>query len=89
MDLFTFSGLNAQNERFFSTFALVILLERGPTVFRYSIKLPHTKKSVINGGCQLTLIEAWALAVFGNITLGCGNPDGIELFIKGASRLFP
>ena len=51
-------------------------------------QITTNKISVINGGCQLTPSGAWALAVFGNITLGCGNPDGIELFIKSASRLF-
>lgn len=51
-----FPWIVAQNERFLCNFVAErrILLEREPTVFRYSIKLPHTTKSVINEGCLLT-----------------------------------
>jgi len=61
---------------------------KGPTVFRYSIKLPQTTISVINEGCQLTPYRGVSIGGIRQYHAGCGNPDGIELFIKSASRLF-
>ena len=58
------------------------------TVFRYSIKLPQTTISVINEGCQLTPYRGVSIGGIRQYHAGCGNPDGIELFIKSASRLF-
>ena len=64
------------------------LFGKRATVFRYSIKLPQTTISVINEGCQLTPYRGVSIGGIRQYHAGCGNPDGIELFIKSASRLF-
>ena len=75
-------------KRYVSLHSEFDLFGKRATVFRYSIKLPQTTISVINEGCQLTPFRGVSIGGIRQYHAGCGNPDGIELFIKSASRLF-